>query len=190
MSPKILLVVLVVFLSGCGKNPVPKPFGHFRIDLPDHEYQQFSKSCPFTFDYSKFATVISVKKGIYDCWFNVDYPKYKATVHLSYYAVSGDVLNTYLEDAYSLAMKHLQRADELDEIQIKNDSNRVFGMIYDFKGGTASNFQFYVTDSVNHFVRGALYFNVPPNPDSIAPVEGFIEKDLFRLTESFRWVNG
>lgn len=188
MIPKIALISFLIFFSGCDQNPVPRPFGHFRIDVPKHEYQLFSAKCPFTFEYSIYASISSVKKDIYDCWFNVNYPRYNATLHLSYYPVSHENLNTYINDAYTLAMKHLQRAEALDEILIKNDTNRLFGMIYDFKGGTASNFQFYVTDSLNHFLRGALYFNVPPNPDSIAPVEAFIEEDLFRLTESLRWV--
>ena len=47
--------------------------------------------------------------------------------------------------------------------------------------------QFWITDSTTHYVRGALYFNVAPNPDSIAPVDEYIREDIRHLIESFRW---
>ena len=36
-------------------------------------------------------------------------------------------------------------------------------MVYTFQGSTATPMQFYLTDSLNHFVRGALYFNSAQN---------------------------
>ena len=47
--------------------------------------------------------------------------------------------------------------------------------------------QFYLTDSTNHFLRGALYFNTEVN-DSIAPVSIFLKDDIKHLIESFRWI--
>ncbi|PIV58809.1 MAG: gliding motility lipoprotein GldD, partial [Bacteroidetes bacterium CG02_land_8_20_14_3_00_31_25] len=51
----------------------------------------------------------------------------------------------------------------------------------------ASNIQFYVTDSIRHFVRGALYFETKPNKDSLAPIINFIEQDVTHLVETLRW---
>ena len=44
-----------------------------------------------------------------------------------------------------------------------------------------------MTDSTEHFLRGALYFNVEPNNDSLAPVLTFIEEDVRHLVNTFRW---
>jgi hypothetical protein len=44
-----------------------------------------------------------------------------------------------------------------------------------------------VTDSVNHFLRGALYFNVLPNADSLAPVQNYLREDVLRMLKSLEW---
>lgn len=84
-------------------------------------------------------------------------------------------------------MKHLVKANDISERQFKNEEAKVYGLIYDFEGNTASNYQFFLTDSSTHFFRGAMYFNMPPNADSLEPVIDFIKGDLQRLIESFRW---
>jgi gliding motility-associated lipoprotein GldD len=63
----------------------------------------------------------------------------------------------------------------------------VYGILYDIKGDAASNTQFFLTDSTHNFIRGALYFEVHPNKDSLAPVLEFINKDLVHLIETFEW---
>ena len=60
-------------------------------------------------------------------------------------------------------------------------------MLYNLTGNTATNFQFYVTDSNSHFLRGSLYFNIKTNNDSIAPVLSFLEADIIRMIESLKW---
>jgi hypothetical protein len=47
--------------------------------------------------------------------------------------------------------------------------------------------QFFLTDSVNHFLRGALYIREVPNIDSIQPVIDFLEPDIIRLIETTSW---
>ena len=64
--------------------------------------------------------------------------------------------------------------------------NKVFGMLYDYEGITATSSQFYLTDSVEHFFRGSFYFNTEIN-DSIAPINNFVKEDVRFLIESFRW---
>jgi gliding motility-associated lipoprotein GldD len=59
--------------------------------------------------------------------------------------------------------------------------------MYELTGNCASPVQFILTDSVNNFIRGALYFDAVPNADSIAPVSAYVEKDVKRLVESMRW---
>ena len=59
-------------------------------------------------------------------------------------------------------------------------------MVYDYDGFTATAIQFYLTDSVNHFFRGALYFNTEIN-DSILPINNFLKEDLRIFIESFSW---
>jgi gliding motility-associated lipoprotein GldD len=61
-------------------------------------------------------------------------------------------------------------------------------MLFDIRGlGVASTYQFYLTDSIRHFVRGALYFDGPPNNDSLAPVIEFLKLDIDHLLNTFKW---
>jgi gliding motility-associated lipoprotein GldD len=79
------------------------------------------------------------------------------------------------------------KASDIQERLIINDSVNVYGLVYFLEGNAASSLQFYLTDSTNHFVRGALYFDAKPNPDSLAPVQNFIQEDILNMIESFRW---
>ena len=60
-------------------------------------------------------------------------------------------------------------------------------MFYEVTGNAASQAQFYVTDSINHFVTGSLYFYAKPNYDSIYPAANYLQKDIRRIMESMEW---
>jgi gliding motility-associated lipoprotein GldD len=93
----------------------------------------------------------------------------------------------YTEDSRALAYKHTIKADAINETVYTNPGHRVYGILYDIKGNAASSLQFYLTDSVRHFLRGSLYFNVEPNKDSLAPVIAYFREDIVHLIESFEW---
>jgi len=174
-------------LLACNQNYIPKPPGYFRIELPKREYQTYNHKCPYTFDYPTYYKAIkSEQANAEPCWLNLDFPKFKAKIHLSYKNVSGNV-NELLEECRTLAYKHDIKADAINEILYSDSINKVYGILYEIKGNVASNIQFYVTDSIKHFLRGALYFEVIPNKDSLAPVIDFIEQDISHLVETLRW---
>ena len=119
-------------------------------------------------------------------WTNVDFPQFKARIHLSYYN-SPHLLDSLMEDSRTLAYKHTVRADAIAERFYSNTQNRVYGILYQIKGNAASSWQFFVTDSVRHFLRGALYFSVTPNKDSLQPVSQFFQEDMVKLIETLEW---
>jgi gliding motility-associated lipoprotein GldD len=79
------------------------------------------------------------------------------------------------------------KASAIPETEYYNHDNRVYGMLYQMKGNTASPIQFYLTDSTKHFFRAALYFNNIPNQDSLAPVIDYLREDIMMMMETFRW---
>ena len=82
------------------------------------------------------------------------------------------------------------KANAITQREFADPSHRIFGLVYDIRGANAaSSYQFYVTDSIANFVRGALYFNMVPNNDSLAPVIDFLKKDIEHLINTFRWNN-
>lgn len=92
------------------------------------------------------------------------------------------------EDSRGFAYKHTIKANGIDENVVKTQNN-VYGVVYDIGGNAASNMQFYVTDSLKHFLRGSLYFNTIPNADSLQPSLEFIRKDVLHLINTLQWSN-
>ena len=53
-----------------------------------------------------------------------------------------------MEQTYKMNVKnHITKADAINEQVFNNQKNKVYGILYDLKGNTASAVQFYVTDS-------------------------------------------
>jgi len=186
-----LLPAVCCILLSCGSDndiPLPKPRAYFRIDFPEKQYKVFSDSCPFTFEYpASYALVVpDTDANAEHCWKNIVYPRFLAELHLSYKPVN-DNLRKYAEDSWTLASKHQIKASGMPEIPIRRDSARVFGLLFEVEGNTASSLQFFVTDSTNHFVRGALYFFARPNYDSLSPVIDFLKKDVERMITTLKW---
>ncbi len=183
-----LSVIMIGFLvSSCQDTTyTPKPRGYFRIDFPHKTYKKYDSACPFTFEYPVYANVeVDDERNGEPCWLNVQFPKFNGTLHLSYKELKNN-LQRYTEDSRTLTNKHIVKASAIDETPIKTP-NGVYGIKYDIEGNTASSVQFYVTDSVHHFLRGALYFNVQPQVDSLAPVIRFVEDDIDHIISTLNW---
>ncbi|KAA3646838.1 MAG: gliding motility lipoprotein GldD [Bacteroidetes bacterium] len=183
-----ILFTLAVFFS-CNDNYLPKPTGYFRIDLPEKNYQVIDTlPFPFEFELPQYAYSNLQRTAKDSNFMNIDFTKYNARVHLSYIPIHNNI-GELLEDARTLVYKHVSKAQDIKENLVFNQEERVFGTFYEIAGNAASGSQFYITDSLNHFVRGALYFNAEPNFDSIAPVQDFLIADIEHFLESFKWVN-
>lgn len=186
-----ILIIFICIICSCGRTPVPKPKGHFRIDLPEKKYILFEgqdKTKPFSFEYPVYGN-LSFQNGNPEetGWFNIEFPAYRAIIYLTYKDIGNDFANL-MEQTYKMNVKnHISKADAINEQTYNNKDNRVYGILYDLKGNTASAVQFYVTDSTRHYLRGSLYFAAEPNADSLAPVIDFFREDVVHLIESLKW---
>ncbi len=175
-------------------EPVPKPRGYARISLPTHHaYQPFENPAfPYSFEYARLArisqdTALVKQRPENRFWLNVVYPDLNATVYLSYNVIRGkEDLGRLLEDAHFMSFYHSKRADYVKDNTYKNTYG-VSGLVYEWGGAAASSYQFVATDSVRHFLRGALYFDATPNADSLKPAAAFIRQDIGRLMETLRF---
>lgn len=188
MRYAVIFVVLFLGFSACERDYTPKPRGYMRIALPEKEYKLVETACPYSFEtatYSKYVPDMRVQTD--SCWFNIEYPQFKAKLYFSYKPIHGNLVE-YLEDSRELTNKHISKASGIDETLVIREDARVFGMIYTVAGSqAASPLQFHLTDSTDHFLRGALYFNVSPNNDSLAPVIDFLQEDVLHLIETLEW---
>jgi len=184
---QLSIYLLAIVLISCKGEPTPKPIGYFRIDLPEKNYEKVdSIPFPFSLELPQYAHVNLRRTKQDKNFLNIDFTRYGARIHMSYIAINNN-LPQLLEDSRTLVYKHVVKAQDIKENLVLNNEDRVFGTYYQIEGNAASGSQFYLTDSVNHFLRGALYFNVEPNYDSIAPVQAFIKEDIEHLIERFKW---
>lgn len=177
------LLLVVVLAVSCGGEAVPKPDAFLRLDYPMGTYVAYDGDCPFTFPYNSLAEIKD--KG--NCNLVIEYPKMKATVFLTYKEIAGNNLNDLLRDAQKLTYEHVIKADGIKDDAFVNPENNVYGMFYQVGGDAATNAQFYVTDSVKHFLTGSMYFYAKPNYDSIMPATSYIKDDIRNMMEHIKW---
>ncbi|MCX7696726.1 MAG: gliding motility lipoprotein GldD [Bacteroidales bacterium] len=185
-----IFIILAMLGFGCKKTPqiFPKPYGYFRLQLPQEKWV-FIDSIPFFTcsipNYAYFEKKTSKEPTAF--WWDLVFPVFKARVNLSYRPVRGN-FPQLAEDARDFVYKHIQKANNIIENPILSYDKKMFGMTYHIEGQTvASPFQFYVSDSTKHYLRGALYFEHVPNNDSISP---FIERtiqDIEKIINTLRW---
>ncbi len=183
------LVFFVFLLAvGCKDNTsTPRPYGYFRVDLPAHQYTETTlQGYPYSFEISDAARITPRNESGEQYWLDIQYPTLNANIYCSYKPVRSDLFNL-VEDTRNIVYKHLVKADDIAEIPFENPDKKVYGILYELSGNTASPVQFILTDSTKHFFRGALYFENVPNKDSIAPIAQYVQQDIVRLMESFEW---
>lgn len=184
-----LWACLATAVAACGTAEyTPKPKGYNRIDLPQTAYQPLQEAHPYTFEYSEHAKIRPDSSGIAQPhWINIIYPSLGANVQLTYKSINGEkMLNDLMEDSRKLTAKHQIKAYAIEESQIKTPAGDI-ASIFELEGEVPSQFQFYVTDSTDHFLRGALYFRTATQNDSLAPVIEYVKKDIVHLLNTLEW---
>ena len=185
---KYLYYLLFVSLTlySCAKETLPKPKAFLRLNYEniDNNYNKIKINCPYTFEISNIANLSLDDK----CWITIKYPTLKATLNITYRQVEKN-LNILLLESEKLTYNHAIKAEGISSQPYDNLTNKTYGSLSEVTGNAASPLQFYLTDSIHHFVNGALYFEVQPNYDSILPAVKFIEKDIKHLMETLEWNN-
>jgi gliding motility-associated lipoprotein GldD len=206
-----LLWVTCVMLLSCNNDYIPKPRGYFKINLPEHNYKVFDEpGFPYRFEYPVYANVVrdssffgEVPENPY--WINIDFPSLNGRIYVSYNIIGGRAtykikgpdgnyrdsaaINTFanlVEGSYKLTYKHSVKASSIED-SLMQTIKGVSGIYFRVGGNAATANQFFLTDSVRHFFRGALYFDTAPNEDSLRPVNDFLKNDMLHLINSFEW---
>ena len=182
------LALVIAFSCDRQPNPLPKPRGYFRIDLPEKAYVKVDTIEKYSFECPEYAYITHDRYSPNEKnWVNIEMPLFKGSIHLTHKPVDGNLAD-YLEDVHTMVTKHLQKANGVRDSLIFNEEHNVYGLFIEMDGkGVATPMQFYLTDSTRNFVRGALYFNFKPDNDSMQPVINFIREDIDHLINTFEW---
>ncbi len=189
MNKYWLAIPFALLLISCSEDYLPKPKGYNKIDLPKHEYQALTESHPYTFEYSNKAIIKKDVSMIAEPhWIDVYYPDFNAYIQLTYKKLDGTskTFNEHVDDSHKLAGKHNIKAYSIEEGQVKTPKGYV-ATIFELSGEVPSQFQFYITDSTKHFLRGAVYFQTSTQNDSLAPVIEYMKYDAMHLVNTLDW---
>lgn len=209
----LLPIACCILFSACNSTYTSKKAGYYQIEFPEREYLSFEKEgFPYSFEYPAYAQV--VKDTTYfdqdaqnPYWVNIDFPEFGARIFLSYKAIGGkstykvkqadgsykdslgtNVFDYMVNDAFKLTNKNESVASSIKD-SLFYTQNGVAGVFFRVGGNAATAKQFFMSDTTKNFFRGALYFDVTPNADSLRPVQDFLQKDIDHLISTFKWTN-
>jgi gliding motility-associated lipoprotein GldD len=186
------LIIAFVLFTACNSDYTPRQRGYFRIALPQHKYQVFDKpGYPYTFEYPVYANVLQDSTFFEDkpenpYWINIDFPSFNGRIYVSYKEIGTQTFDRLRDDAYKMTYKHTLKATSIEDSLMRTPQG-VTGVFFNVGGNAATGRQFFLTDSVKHFLRGALYFDTTPNEDSLRDVNNFLQQDMAHIINSFRW---
>lgn len=186
------LACLFMSVVSCNSDYTIRQKGYFRIDLPEHQYQTFDKEgFPYSFEYPVYGKVVQDSTFFEDepenpYWINIDFPTLNGKIYISYKDVRKNNFVKLVDDAFKLTYKHSTKATAIKDSLMVTPSG-ITGIFFKVGGNAATARQFFVTDSVRHFLRGALYFDATPNSDSLGVVNDFLEVDMRHLVNTLKW---
>lgn len=185
------LAVSVLYISSCNSDYTLRRKGYFKIDFPRHEYKQFNMpGYPYTFEYPVYASVVQDTSLFSDndtpYWINIDFPRFNGKIYISYKVINKTNFNKLVNDAFTMTYKHSSKATEIQDSLMKTEAG-LTGVWFTVGGNAATARQFFITDSVKHFLRGALYFDTTPNEDSLNIVNDFLQEDMKHLINTLKW---
>ncbi len=206
-----IAIFLLSGIAACNAPYVSKKKGYYKINFPARSYQTFNEpGFPYSFEYPGYATIIQ-DSTYFDnnpensYWRNIDFPQFHARIFLSYKEIGGkalykikqadghykdsfatNVFDKMVADAFTLTNKNNVVSSSITDSLIQTPNN-VSGVFFKVGGNAATAKQFFLTDTVKNFIRGALYFDVTPNADSLKPVQDFLQTDMDHIINTFKW---
>lgn len=191
----IILALLIVSSCQDEKVATPRPKQYPRIIWPDnHMVTQELPQCQFRLNVPAYAEIVQKKQDSdqaqqHPCWFDIRMSVFSATMYCSYYRI--DKLNTYsklVDDAYTMVSKHNVKANSRDEIAIQTTQGSK-GIIFKIAGPVATPYQFFLSDTSSHFIRGSLYFDNKLDQDSMDMIKDLLIEDMNNVVGSIQWKN-
>ncbi len=186
-----LVIWCLLWLAGCGGSLdyYPKPKGYNKIELSEPTYLSLPDSLPYQFEYSSLAELYPDTSWMAErYWIHLYYPRFDADVQLTYKPIENkdSLLAGYYADSYKLTSKHNVKAYSIEE-KIVELPNGYFASVSELEGEVPSPYQFHVSDSTQHFLRGVLYFKTATKNDSLRPVINYIKKDMNHILFTLKW---
>ncbi|HEY5570911.1 MAG TPA: gliding motility lipoprotein GldD [Bacteroidales bacterium] len=176
----LILVSFSFLLTNCSNSPSTQ-------EKPIRDYLSLDTTMfPFRMQYPAESKIVLRKNEPEALWFDIVYPARKSTIYCTYFPVRGN-FRTYDEDVRRFVYRHTVVATAIKEQAFSLPEKKLYALIFDIKGEVASPVQFLITDSVSHFLRGALYYDNTAYSDSLALSTADIREDIIHLIQTLEW---
>lgn len=188
-----LLMCILLFMACENKGDlVPKPRAYPKIQYPEKKYEPFSwPNCDLAFQKPVYAKIVKdstrqIKDDVHPCWFDIYFEDFNGSIHCSYIPITDqESLEKLVKESFRVVDQVNKRSNFVEETVIRKEN--MGGVYFTFEGPAASQAQFFLTDSTDHFFKASLYFYSKVRPDSIAPIASFIKEDIEKMIETFSW---
>ncbi len=176
----LLLISFSFILSNCTNNQSTK-------EKLNREYLSLDTTMlPFRMQYAAESKIVLRKNDPKALWFDIVYPARKSTIYCTYFPIKGN-FREYDEDVRRFVYRHTVVATAIKEQAFSQQEKKLYALIFDIKGEVASPVQFLITDSVSHFLRGALYYDNAAYSDSLALSTTDMREDIIHLIQTLEW---
>jgi gliding motility-associated lipoprotein GldD len=209
--PSFFLLFFFVLPGACNSIYTSKKKGYYKVDFPKKQYVKFDKpGFPYSFEYPVYAGIVgdsssaeSRGENPYDV--NIDFPSFNGKIFISYKIIGGTSVykvknkegkyrdsigkNTFqnmVNDSYNLSYKNDIKASSIED-SVMRTPNQITGIFFRLSGNVATANQFFLSDTLHNFLRGALYFDATPNEDSLRPVDDFLQQDMKHIINTLQW---
>jgi gliding motility-associated lipoprotein GldD len=208
---RLIYFLFAFFIVSCNSNYTSKKEGYFKIDFPKKVYTTFNDpGFPYSFEYPVYARIAKdssyFDEGSNNPYsINIVFPSFNGTIFISYKNVGGTSVykvknpdgsyrdstgkNSFekmVNDSYNLTYKNDIKAYSIED-SLMHTPNNITGVFFKLSGNVATAKQFFLSDTLHHFLRGALYFDATPNEDSLRPVNAFLQEDMKHLINTLKW---
>lgn len=207
----IFYLLFIALIISCNSTYTSKKEGYYKLDFPKREYTTFNDPAyPYSFEYPVYASIAkdstyfdSVSMNPY--WINIVFPAFNGKIFISYKNIEGasvykvknpsggyrdslgkNDFEKMVNDAYNLTYKNDIKAYSIED-SLMRTANNITGIFFNLSGNVATAKQFFLSDTLHHFLRGALYFDATPNEDSLRPVNTFLQQDMKHLINTLKW---
>lgn len=207
----LFFLIFFGLIAGCNSTYTSKKEGYYKIDFPEREYTTFNEpGFPYTFEYPVYARIAkdsayfdSTSKNPYSI--NIVFPSFNGKIFISYKTIGGTSVykarnpdgsyrdstgrndfEKMVNDSYNLTYKNDIKAYSIED-SVMHTPNNITGIFFSLSGNVATAKQFFLSDTLHHFLRGALYFDATPNEDSLRPVNAFLQKDMKHIINTLKW---
>ena len=180
----LTLIGMCLLMVSCRNESVPRPTGYFRIDSYPAQYTATplgNISLHINDSAQCITPDVITDKGVH--WLNVVYPRYNATLYLSYIPLKEN-LDRLMAESIELVYRQNVNTEQVEAIVYENSEAQIYATLFSLSAESATPIQFVATDSIQYLLRGALYFDNPVKNDSVAPSILYLEEDIIYLIEN------